>query len=369
MTEFGRRDLIRFRLHAHGLLGDPSPTIESVARHMLAVQAQDYGQSGWALGVRTCAATSADVADALASGSLVRSWPMRGTLHIVPAAQLNWMLALTTPRMLTRTATRRRELEIDDTTLSRARDVALDALSDGRSMARAGFTNALEQAGIATGGQRGYHLIYHLGQTGTLVWGPPAGSQQALVLSDDWIKTQERLEPDQALGAFLIGYLTGHGPATLADFAWWSGLTMAQSKLARAVASTALVETELAGNSYLMPAELADAAARLPVSHVRALPGFDEYFLGYKDRRLVIDAAFESRIVPGGNGVFKPTIISRGHVIGTWRRGDAPRARARSTPPVAEPFTAMSKREQSAFRAAAKRYAGYTVPSSSATLV
>jgi hypothetical protein len=268
--------------------------------------------------------------------------------------------------MLARTETRRRELEIDDVTLSRARDVALEALSGGRSLPRAGFTSALESAGIATGGQRGYHLIYYLAQTGTLVWGPPAANQQALVLSDEWITTRERLEPDAALAAFLTGYLTGHGPATLADFAWWSGLTMAQAKLGRAVASTALVETESAGAKYLMPAELADSAAPLPASHVRALPGFDEYFLGYKNRGLVVDAAFESRIVPGGNGVFKPTIISRGRVVGTWRRGGTPRGRAGSAPIVAEPFTTMSQREQSAFRASAKRYASYSVPSSSA---
>ena len=368
MSEHGLRDLVRFRLHAHGLLGDPGPALESVARHMLAVQAQDYGQAGWALGVRTRGATTADVATAFASGSLVRSWPMRGTLHIVPAAQLNWMLALTTPRMLARTETRRRELEIDDVTLGRAREVALDALSGGRSLPRSGFTSALESAGIATTGQRGYHLIYYLAQTGTLVWGPPAANQQALVLSDEWITSQERLDPDEALAAFLTGYLTGHGPATLADFAWWSGLTMAQAKLARAIASNALVETELAGATYLMVAELADAAAPLPVTHVRALPGFDEYFLGYKDRSRMVDAAFESRIVPGGNGVFKPTIVSRGRVIGTWRRGDTPPARASSTPLVAEPFTTMSQREHSAFRASAIRYAKYRMPSSTATL-
>jgi hypothetical protein len=369
VSEHGLRDLIRFRLHSHGLLGTAEATLESVARHMLAVQAQDYGQAGWALGVRTPGTTTSDIAAAFASGSLVRSWPMRGTLHIVPAAQLNWMLALTTPRMLARTQTRRRELEIDDLTLGMARDTALEVLSGGRSLPRSGFMSAMENAGIATAGQRGYHLIYYLAQTGTLVWGPPSANQQALVLSDEWITSQERLDPDEALAAFLTGYLTGHGPATLADFAWWSGLTMAQAKRARAIASTALVETESDGVSYLMLAELADAAAPLPIAHVRALPGFDEYFLGYKDRSRVIDAAFVSRIVPGGNGVFKPTIISRGRVIGTWRRADAPAAQAGSAPLVAEPFTTMSQRECSAFRASAQRYANYRMPSSTATPV
>jgi hypothetical protein len=366
-------DLIRFRLHAHGLLvhgslGAPAQTIESVARHMLAVQAQDLGQAGWALGVRTGGASAAEVSTAFASGSVVRSWPMRGTLHIVPAPQLNWMLALTTPRMLARTAARRRQLEIDEATLGRACEVANSVLAGGRSMPRAGFMAALERAGIATTGQRGYHFIYHLAQTGTLVWGPPAGNQQALVLSDEWIKTHEQLDMDEALAAFLTGYLSGHGPATLADFAWWSGLTMAQAKLARAVASTALVETEVAGTGYLMTAERADAAPPLPASHVRALPGFDEYFLGYKDRKVVIDPAFESRIVPGGNGVFKPTIISRGRVIGTWHRAEASGTRAGSVQLVAEPFTAMTQREESAFRAAAKRYGRYSAPSSSTAM-
>lgn len=360
MNQVSARDLIRFRLFAHGLLRrgkheQTAPRVSDVARRMLAIQAQDYAHACWALGVRAPKATSADVADAFTSRELVRSWPMRGTLHIVPARELGWMLDLTTARMLARTQTRRRQLELDDAILIRARDVATASLSGGRALPRAGLIGAFESAGIATANQRGYHLIYHLAQTGTLVWGPPEGNQQALVLSDEWIAKPRRREPDEALGAFLLGYLAGHGPATLKDFEWWTNLTVAQAKTARAVAGTALTDLEHAGTTYLLPHDLADAAPSLPASHLHALPGFDEYYLGYRDRNLVVDPAFAQRIVPGKNGMFKPTIVSRGIVIGTWRRSE----RSSSAVISAEPFTAMSSRQQSAFDAAAQLFARF----------
>jgi len=360
MTHISASDLIRFRLLAHGLLADGSddhaaPGVSDVARRMLAIQAQDYGHAGWALGIRTADATAHDVADAFTSRELVRSWPMRGTLHIVPAIELGWMLDLTTTRMLARTRTRRRQLELDDATLLSARDVAIAVLSGGRALSRAGLLSAFESAGIGTARQRGYHLIYHLAQTGTLVWGPPDKNQQALVLSDEWITQPHHRETDEALGAFVRGYLDGHGPATLGDFVWWSGLTVSQAKTARAVAGPALSEVELGDETYLLPHDLADADAPVPPSHVHALPGFDEYFLGYRDRSVVVDSTYAPRVVPGNNGVFKPTIASRGRIVGTWRKA----GNASSSMIEAEPFTTLTSREQAAFATSARRFARF----------
>jgi hypothetical protein len=367
-TRLSPRDFLTFRMLAHGLVDTGLDSVDAAARRLLAVQAQDFAHAGWALGIRTATSTVSDVGSALASGTIVRSWPMRGTLHFVPAQELGWMLSLTTARMLAKTATRRRQLELDDATIQKARSTMLTALRGGRALPRKNALQALEAAGIRTDGQRGYHLLYHLGQTGTVVWGPPADNQQALVLLDEWVPAPRQLDRDEALGVFLTRYLDGHGPATLKDFAWWSGLTMADAKTARAVAATTLTQVECDGTDYLLPASIAEGGqASAPVGAaggVHALPGFDEYIIGYGDRRPVLDPEFAPRLIPGGNGVFQPAIVSRGRAVGTWRRG----ADRGGREAVAFPFTSLSSRETAGFMRSTRRFRRYLEPQPPARL-
>ncbi|WP_426624104.1 winged helix DNA-binding domain-containing protein [Leifsonia sp. McL0607] len=320
-----RADLLRMRRLAHGIDGDREATPADVARRLLAVQAQDFAAACWALALRTTEATRADVLADLDAGRIVRSWPMRGTLHFVPPEDLRWMLGVTTTRMVAGLAARHRQLELDAPDFVRARDLVTEALSGGRSIGRAEVMELWERAGIATTGQRGYHLIYFLAQTGVLCWGPTLRTQQSLVLLDEWAPTSRRLEPDEACGEFLLRYLQGHGPATIKDFVWWTKGTVAGAKTGLAVLGDAVSRLEVDGVAYLVTAELADRAASAPETRreresVHLLPAFDEYLLGYQDRRAVLDDEHFNRIVPGGNGVFQPTVVARGRVVGTWRR-------------------------------------------------
>ncbi|GAA4148124.1 winged helix DNA-binding domain-containing protein [Leifsonia shinshuensis] len=323
-----RADLLRLRRLAHAIDGDREATPADVARRMLAVQAQDFAAGSWALGVRTDGATRADVLADLDAGRIVRSWPMRGTLHFVPPEDLRWMLGVTTGRMIAGLAARHRQLELDAPDFGRARDVVVEALSGGGRIGRAELMELWEANGIATAGQRGYHLIYYLAQTGLVCWGPTLRTQQALVLLDEWAPQSRQLEPDEALAEFLLRYLHGHGPATVKDFVWWTKGTVAGAKTARAVLGDALTTLQVDGVEYLLTAELADRAAGHPETRserdaVQLLPAFDEYLLGYQQRDLVLDDEHFQRIVPGGNGVFQPIVVARGRVVGTWRRGSA----------------------------------------------
>lgn len=253
------------------------------------------------------------------------------------------MLALTTPRLWAGAATRRRELGLDDVTIERARDVATAELAGGRELSRADFLAALTRHGISTAGQRGYHLIMHLAQSGTLCWGRQLDAQQMLVLLEDWVPTPRRLEHDEALGEFLLRYLAGHGPAPLTDFAWWSQLTMAAAGTALAVAGERLTALEVDGVRYLYPrsSDLGPVGRAAPGrgrDAVLALPGFDEYLLGYRDRSLAIDPARLSRVIPGKNGIFLPLLVQHGRVVGTWRRHWQPR----QITVEPEPFTPLS---------------------------
>ena len=178
-TPASRSDVTRLRLIRQGLAGPDLQGAPAVVGRMLALQAQDFPSAKWAIGLRSPGTSLADIDAAIDSGMVVRSWPMRGTLHFVPAVDLKWMLRLTSPRLVAGARTRLAQLEIDEAVVDQARGVAVDSLSGGRQLGRADFLQALETNGIATTGQRGYHLIGQLALSGTLCWGPQRGRQQA----------------------------------------------------------------------------------------------------------------------------------------------------------------------------------------------
>jgi hypothetical protein len=322
-TQASRRDVVRLRLLAHWLVERHSRSAVDVVERMLATQAQDFLAGKWAIGIRSPGLSSADVDASINSGAIVRSWPMRGTLHFVPPADLNWILQLTTPRRLSGTKTRQGQLGLDDAVIEASRVIAIDLLAGGRELSRAEFLQALEDNGISTAKQRGYHLIWHLAQSGTLCWGRIRGTAQVLVLMDEWVPHPRRLERDEALGEFLVRYLRGHGPATIKDFAWWSQLTLADVRTGLAVAGDRVVELAVDGHMMYVEAtsDVGELGSRIRQrSPVLTLGGFDEYLLGYRDRSFTVDDDLLARVVPGKNGIFLPIMVSNGRVTGTWRR-------------------------------------------------
>jgi hypothetical protein len=317
------REILRLRLHAQLLHGAPSTGVVSTVRHMLALQAQDFAQSLWAVGVRTPRSTRADVLSALESGEVVRTLPMRGTLHFVLAEDLGWMLGLTSARTLQGASTRFRNLGLEQSDLDRAEKLVSGQLAGGGSLSRDEFMKLLEANGISPEGQRAYHVIFYLCQRQVLCWGPPRGTQQALVLVDEWISRPRRLDHDDALREFALRYFTGHGPATVKDFSWWTKLTLKDARAGIESAGELLSELECGGVRYFSATTGLEVANMAPTgrrSSVHALPGFDEYLLGYQDRSLMLDAEHFQRIVPGNNGIFLPMIVSNGRIVGTWRR-------------------------------------------------
>lgn len=357
-TRASRSDLARLRLERHGLAKDGLNGPQAVVERLLAVQAQDYAAARWALAARSPGSTEADVVAAINSGAIVRSWPMRGTLHFVPPRELNWMLELTTPRLLAAFRGRRDQLGLDEHTEERAREVALEALSGGRELTRPQFLEVLESKGIVTESQRGYHLIGYLAQTGILCWGRHVGTQQALVLLDEWVPRPRVLERDEALGEFVLRYFDGHGPATLKDFAWWSHLTMKDARVGLAVAGDQLSEIDVAGVTHYLAASAdrgelgARPRQRVPVL---ALPAFDEYLLGYQDRGVAIDDERTQLVIPGKNGVFMPLLLINGRVAGTWRKHSSPRGVVVEPRPFAE----LSSRQFAGLESSIRRYGAF----------
>ena len=275
---------------------------------------------------------------------------MRGTLHFVASQDVRWLLALLTPRVIAASAGRYRQLGLDEATFGRSKAVFAGALQGGRQLTRDEMLRALEQAGIATTGQRGYHLLGRSAQDGLICFGVPRGKQQTFVLLDEWVPPTAGWPRDAALAELARRYFTGHGPATMQDLMQWAGLTAADAKLGLAAAGQALIRETVADRVYWLPRDVPEIHHSTPSVHL--LPGFDEYLLGYSDRSAVLDPAHAQRICPGGNGMFSPTLVIDGRVTGTWRRT----FRKAAAVIEATPFRPLTSAETAALSAAAGRY-------------
>ena len=351
MTE--RSSIAARRLAAQRVSSTDFTRPEQVVAWLGAVQAQDYLGALWAVGLRTTAATERDVEDAISSRLIVRTWPMRGTLHFVAAADARWMIQLLGSRVATSggASTRLRSFGIDGRVLSQARRALERALGKGRPLSRPAVYRALDDAGIATGGQRGLHILWRLAQDCVVCFGPREGKQQTFALFDAWLPDAKALPREQALATVAARYFASHGPATLHDFAWWTGLSVADARRAVALAGDRLIE-ERQDDQRLWSVE---TGARRPpgpvVAHV--LPAFEELLLGYKDRRAILATAESKRVMTGG--IVRPIVVYQGRVVGTWTRTLTGRGVACAASPFAPLGPLLSKRVHAAF----ERYARF----------
>ena len=319
-------DIARLRLANQQITVHASKTPQQVVGALGGAQAQDYRSALWAIGLRLSGATQPDVEEALTNASIVRTWAMRGTLHFVSSADVRWMIALLAPRVIAAGAYRRRQLEIDDITLSRSRDVLVGVLSNGRQVARDDAMRLLEGAGVQTRGQRGIHILRHLSLEGLLCQTTAKRNQATFCLLDEWVPKSEKLSRDAALASWPIATSAAMGQPLF----WTSaggrdsrsqtpkrGSNWPRARLARERVADAVY--------WLSPTA---PAPQPPGPVVCLLPGFDEYVLGYADRGIALDTAEFRRVVHNGNGMFRPTIVVDGHVVGTWQPGSTTRATA-----------------------------------------
>lgn len=312
--------LLAERLRSHRLTA-PARSVADAARHMLAVQSQDFTAGRWALAVRTSGEPTLRAVDqAFDRGELVRAWTMRGTLHAIPARDLGWVLSVTAARQRRQAASRERELGIDDAVIAAAQRSLTPELEDG-GRTRAEIFQTLDRIGIDPTGQRGIHLLFALTIAGVICQGPVVSRdgvtrEQRFVLVDSHI--HEHAQPEDPLAELFVRYLVGHGPAGVADFAWWSGLTLGVSREALERAAGRVSEVE---DGLFMSA---DRPRRSPkAASVHALPAFDEYYISYADRTAVCAPEHLAAVGPGKNGMVRATVVEHGRVIGCWTHASA----------------------------------------------
>lgn len=315
-----------------------------------AIQGQDYAGAKWSLGLRVAHSTDAAIERAIADGTIVRTWAMRGTLHLVAAADVRWLLALLAPRLIAASARRYTELELDEPTLARTTALLAQALAGGTQLNRPTLLALVEANGISTQGQRAAYILQRASLDGAICQGVAPRNVPVFVSLDAVAPRENILSRDDALATLAQRYIASRGPVALSDFVAWSGLPVGDARRGLALVEDQFARETIDGQTYWLSHQTVQptAAAR----GVYLLPGFDEYLLGYRDRSATLDARYATRIVPGGNGIFMPTIVSDGRVVGTWKR-----LFKKATVVVAsQPFRALSDEEYMGIEAAAAEY-------------
>lgn len=313
-------EILRLRLENQGLARASFRTPEEVVAWFGAMQAQDYLGSLWAIGLRMRSATEARVEAAEARRAIIRSWPMRGTLHFVTAADAKWMMKLLAPRVIARNAARfKREVDVDASVIARCREVVARALEGGKRLERGAIYERLEARRIRTGNSRGLHILLWLALEGTICMAGRKGKQHTFALLDEWIPGSRQLERDEALAALAHRYFTSHGPATLRDFMWWAGITAQDAATAIDGAQRHLIRETVEGRRYWMKARRAGPAPPAASAvNVRLLPAFDEYTVAYQDRSMLV--ATTRKRTTTALGLLGPVVVIDSRVAGSWKR-------------------------------------------------
>jgi hypothetical protein len=311
-------NLARLRLSSQQIRDPSLVDPVDVVRTLGAIQAQDYAGALWSVGLRTPTAMATGIQEAIANRQIIRTWLLRGTLHFVAPEDVRWILSLAAPRIIAASAGRHRQLGLSYSDFSRSRQVIAEEMNGGRQLTREEMFRLLNERGVSTDGQRGYHLLVMAGLEALICFGPNRGRQQTFVLLDDWVPETGRDPGQKETPEWLAErYFRGHGPATLQDFAWWSGLTVSGAKAGVVAAGSRISPVTSGGKNYFMAAS-AKRDPGEPAAYL--LPGFDEYILGYRDRSAVLGPVGAGRIVIGGNGAMLPTVVIDGIVAGTWKR-------------------------------------------------
>jgi hypothetical protein len=294
------------RLRNQRLIGSSCPSAESVVSHLGAVQSQDYTGAVWALGMRAPGLIEADVEASFTAGRILRIHVLRPTWHFVVPADIRWMLALTGPHVQTRMRPYDKPLGLDARLYTRARVLIERALEGGLHLTRAELSAALRRGRIHATGQRLAHLVMHAELEGSICSGPRRGKQFTYALLAERASGARTLPREEALARLARRYFSSHGPATLRDFVWWSGLKVKDAALGVALGQVEVLPSpphasRAAGANYL-------------------LPNYDEYLIAYRDRDAVLDAGRARTFGSASSQEYPHQVVLDGRVAGSWRR-------------------------------------------------
>lgn len=344
-------DIIKTRLLNQQISARNFKTPEEIVAWQLGFQAQDFTSSKWAIGMRLSNTTEAEVEKALLERKIIRSWPMRGTIHIIAAADVHWMFDLLKPHILRIHASVFREQNLNEAILLKSNDVLQQLLENKKELTREELSLGLKQKGIEADKVRLSCILTHAGLSKLIHFGTKRDAEFTYSLYHSLPLQSTSFEIDEAAAHMAYRFFNSHGPATLEDFTWWSGLSRSKAKIAIELAKVNLQEIKDKDQTYWMSTTISPLQDH---STTFLLPSFDEYLMGYRDRSFFLDSKHQKDVILK-NGLFKSSIIIDGKIIGTWKRINQKEA----IQIEATPFIPLNERQKSTIHKEAERYARF----------
>jgi DNA glycosylase AlkZ-like len=288
----------------------------AVAGAICGAQAQDMRAGRLAFRARSARLRGVDVDRARTEErSLLRTWVMRGTMHLIATEDASWLVPLFERSMADNSSRRLGQLGIHPATQERGLREIERALEADGPLTRGDLVERLRRKKIVLDPSTRLHMLRLVIARGIACLGPDVGAQTCLVLTRDWIGERPVVQRDAALNELARRYLGAFGPATEADFAGWAGLGLREIRSALGGIGGELVQARIGGQ----PAWMLKGARRRPrCGIVRLLPAWDTYLMGHRDRKFLTEPSTWQRIMPGG-GILRPTIVLDGVAVGMWR--------------------------------------------------
>ncbi|GAB4491157.1 MAG: winged helix DNA-binding domain-containing protein [Saprospiraceae bacterium] len=345
-------EIATFRLQNQQITHPSFATPKEVAAWLGAMQAQDYTHAKWAIGLRTPGSTDADIEAALDQGDIGRTHLLRPTWHFAAAEDIRWMLALSAPQIKAAGAAMERQLGLDKALFKKTNALIHKALEGGKQLTREEIVAELAKSRIVANNLQAAHIMFQAELEAIVCNGSRRGKQQTYALLDERIPKGKMLDKPAAIAELARRYFVSHAPATLADFQWWSGLRAADARAGLEAVQPYLVKEVVENQTFWLPNDF--KPKKTEPLNLHLLPAFDEFLVSYTDRRASLDPSRKVQTITG-NGIFKPVVVVNGWVKGVWRRT----FKKDSVLIEKEMYEELTKAENEAFEAAAKRFESF----------
>lgn len=309
-------DLLSIRLENQFLTTEKLTTPEKIVAHFGAVQSQDYVGAKWALGQRLKNATDATLENAFNKGEMLRTHVMRPTWHFVSPKDIRWMLELTKPRVKQAMSSYNKLLELDDDVFDNSIKIFQKAFENENHLTRHELKKHLDTAGIPTNVQRLAHIVMNAELDGIICSGPREEKQFTYALIEKRVLKSNKLTKEEALKELAQRYFTSHGPATIKDFVWWSGLLTSDAKSGIEMLGADLKQEDIDGLAYFyFPSKISEIGENFFL-----LPNYDEYAIAYKNRDAFYNPEASNSLIPFGQNAFSHMMVFKGVIRGMWKR-------------------------------------------------
>lgn len=310
-------DISKLRLINQHVSGPKLNSAKEVVKWMGAMQAQDFNMSQWAVGVRMLNASESIINSAIDNAEIIRTHALRPTWHFVSSDDVYWMLELSAPRIRTAMKSRDKELGLTESIFKKSSKILQTILEGNNHLTREEIISEFQKARIPVDNGRASHLFVRAEIDKVICSGKLKGNKQSYALLSERVKNPKILNREEALAELAERYFTSHGPATLDDFNWWSGLNTSEARQALEMVKPNLFSKTIGDKTYWFT----DINSDFSVKHneVFLLPAFDEFIISYKDRSASLTFVNHKKAV-SNNGIFRPIIVQNGSVIGIWKR-------------------------------------------------